>query len=223
MISSACLEKFFKVTLAVRTSSGAILLIYHHIQSSRSTPEPQHTSKVVSRAFSKPVFPFGSASSAELYRLELCWRWSAMCSCDILRDLSAIGSYLAPGRPTVQSECAQNWVIGNVVERTWFGNYLSQGLVIEGGLTSLSFDDAGRGCDSRLGGRGHLAGAHAEEGEDRLTDAIRQQDARGQRRKHRTHQDHRITHRNIPQLSPAPLMRCQGLEARPDQIYCYKD
>jgi hypothetical protein len=66
-----------------------------------------------------------------------------------------------------------------------------------------AFDDAGRGCHSGLGGRGGLMGVHAEEGKDRLTDAVRQQDARGQRRKHRTYQYRRITHRNIPLLSPA--------------------
>jgi hypothetical protein len=76
-------------------------------------------------------------------------------------------------------------------------------VIIADPAESLSFDDAGRGCDSRLGGRGRLAGAHAEEGKDRLTDAVRQQDARGQRRKNRTHQYRRITHRNIPQLSSA--------------------
>ena len=59
----------------------------------------------------------------------------------------------------------------------------------------LAFDDAGRARDSRMGQRGRLAGVHAEEGKDSLADAVRQQDARSQRRKDRTHQYHRITHR----------------------------
>jgi hypothetical protein len=67
----------------------------------------------------------------------------------------------------------------------------------------LAFDDAGWARDSRMGQRRRLAGVHAEEGKDRLTDAVRQQDARGQRRKDRTHQNHRITHRIIPLLSSA--------------------
>src|ERR1035437_2397872 len=72
----------------------------------------------------------------------------------------------------------------------------------------LAFDGAGWARDSRprtLDGeqRRRLAGVHAEEGKDRLTDGVRQQDARGQRRKDRTHQNHPITPRIIPLLSSA--------------------
>jgi hypothetical protein len=99
---------------------------------------------------------------------------------------------------------------------------MTRGWGIQCGLTSLAFDDGGATSDTHLRGRGRTKRMHAEESEDGLADAVSQQDAKGQRRKNRTHQCYRIAHRIIP-LRSLPGLDAKRAETRSIRFYCYKD
>src|ERR1035437_324470 len=75
----------------------------------------------------------------------------------------------------------------------------------------LTLNHAGRAGDAYHGLYRRLPRVHAEEAKHGETRAIRHQNSRSQRRKHRAHQPNRITHRRIPQLSFLAVSNTNGL------------